>query len=142
MLPVVTVAQMRTIDEQTIGKDLTIGYSYMLKAGMGLFLAAREIVPDPAAGDIAVVCGKGNNGGDGYVVARLLLEAGYRVMCFCLCGAEELRGEARLAYSEYLARKGNFFALDDVGDLSNLLHYRLVIDAMLGTGATGDPRGL
>jgi hydroxyethylthiazole kinase-like uncharacterized protein yjeF len=142
MLPVVTVAQMRAIDEQAIGKDLTIGYSYMLKAGIGLFLAAREIVPDPAAGDIAVICGRGNNGGDGYVVARLLLEAGYRVMCFCLCGADELRGEARLGYNEYLARKGNLLALDDVNDLSNLSHYRLIIDAMLGTGARGDPRGI
>jgi hypothetical protein len=45
MIPVLTVSQMRAIDEASIGNDLNAGYSYMLKAGMGLFLAIKEIVP-------------------------------------------------------------------------------------------------
>ena len=59
MIPVLTVAQMRAIDESSIGKDSTIGYSYMLKAGMGLFLSIKELLPLPGEGEIAVVCGKG-----------------------------------------------------------------------------------
>ena len=141
MIPVVTVAQMRSLDEEAIGKDLTTGYSYMLKAGTGLFEAARELLPDPGSGEIAVVCGKGNNGGDGYVAARLLLESGYRVMCLSLCSAEELKGEARLAFREYIDRKGNFLLLDDAGDLAGFPQYRVIIDAMLGSGGHGDPHG-
>jgi ADP-dependent NAD(P)H-hydrate dehydratase / NAD(P)H-hydrate epimerase len=142
MIPVVTVAQMRAIDESAIGGNLTTGYSYMLKAGMGLFDAAREIVPDSAHGEIAVICGKGNNGGDGWVVARLLVDAGYRVMCFSLCDVDDLKNEAKLAFSEYAVRKGNYLVLDDASTLANLPHYALIIDAMLGTGSKGDPHGL
>ena len=142
MIPVVTVNQMRSLDDAAIGRNLTTGYSYMLKAGTGLFEAVRELVPDASVGEIAVVCGKGNNGGDGYVAARLLLEAGYRVMCFSLYPADELKGEARLAYTEYSNVKGSFLVLDDAGDLDNLSRYRLIVDAILGTGAQGDPHGL
>ncbi len=142
MIPVVTVSQMRSIDEAAIGKDPITGYSYMLKAGTGIAGAARAMLADSAAGEIAVVCGRGNNGGDGYVTARLLVEAGYRVMCFSLCPADELKGEALLAFNEYIERKGNFLVLDDAGGLANLPQYKLIIDAMLGTGAKGDPRGL
>jgi ADP-dependent NAD(P)H-hydrate dehydratase / NAD(P)H-hydrate epimerase len=142
MIPVLTVSQMRAIDDASIGNDVNTGYSYMLKAGMGLFLAIKEIVPLASDGEIAVVCGKGNNGGDGYVVARLLLEAGYQVMCYSLCDTGELRREARRAFDEYVGRKGNILVVDDAGDFSGLARYRLIIDAMLGTGAKGDPHGL
>ena len=142
MIPVLTVSQMQAIDEKAIDGDLTIGYSYMQKAGMGLFAAAREMLPDHRAGEVAVLCGKGNNGGDGYVVARLLLEAGYKVMCFSLCDGGDLAGEARLAFNEFIGRKGNFLALDDAGDLAILSRCRLIVDALLGTGTRGDPHGL
>jgi len=141
MIPVVTVSQMRVLDEGAIGRDLTKGYSYMLRAGTGVFDAVKKMLPD-RDGEIAVVCGKGNNGGDGYVAARLLLEAGYRVMCFALGPAEELRGEARLAFDEYAGRKGNYLVLDDAGDLAGLSCCRIIVDAMLGTGAKNDPHGL
>jgi NAD(P)H-hydrate epimerase len=133
---------MRAIDQASIKGDLNTGYSYMLKAGMGLFLAVKDIAPLAGDGEIAVVCGKGNNGGDGYVVARLLLEAGYRVMCFSLCDTRELRGEAARALDEYIARKGNILVIDDAGALPGFGRYRLIVDAMLGTGAKGDPHGL
>ena len=59
-------------------------------------------------GEIAVVCGKGNNGGDGYVAARLLMEAGYRVMCFSLCTAEELAGRGAVRLQRVYRRQGEF----------------------------------
>ena len=141
MIPVLSVAQMRNVDERAIGGNFTIGYSYMLKAGMGLFRAAKEQIPDTSTGEIAIICGKGNNGGDGYVAGRMLLDAGYKIMCFSLVDIDELRGESKLAFDEYCAQKGNVLVLNDVDDLQNLSRFKLIIDAMLGTGLRGDPRG-
>lgn len=142
MIPILTTAQMRKIDKAAIGGNAAAGYSLMTEAGAGLFDEARRLVITPRSGDITVVCGGGNNGGDGFAAARLLLEAGYKVMCFGLCQPDDLSGEARLAYDAYAGREGNFLFLDDVDDLGNLHSCSLVIDAMLGTGTKGDPRGL
>ena len=142
MIPVLTVAQMRELEKKSIGNDPAVGYSFMREAGKGLFLAARDMVPETAMGEIAVFCGSGNNGGDGYAVARLLLDAGYRVTCFSMCAVDGLKGEAKLAFNDFTAQKGNCLALSDTAYLSNLSHYRLIIDCMLGTGARGAPRGL
>lgn len=141
MIPVVTTEQMRAIDQAAIAGEELVGFGYMLKAAMGLFSAVRTIQPDPADGDIAVVCGKGNNGGDGYVAAGLLLDAGYRVMVFGLYGRDALSGEALLAFNEYDMRKGNFLLLEDTEELAQLTRYSVVVDAILGTGLTGNPRG-
>jgi ADP-dependent NAD(P)H-hydrate dehydratase / NAD(P)H-hydrate epimerase len=142
MIPVLTVSQMRALDNRAIGGNVAVGYSYMLKAGEGLFDAAKKLSPKRDAGEIAVICGKGNNGDDGFVASRLLLEAQYRVMCFGLCSPDELRAEAKLAYDDYVACGGNFLLLDDLGDLCNLSHYSLIIDALLGSGLKGNPHGL
>ncbi len=142
MIPVLTVSHMRALDKRAIGGNVAAGYSFMQRAGEGLFEAVKKMAPDKHAGDIAVICGKGNNGGDGFVVSRLLLEAQYRVMCVGLCSPDELRGEARLAYDDYAACGGNFLLLDDLGDLGDLSRCALVIDALLGSGLRGDPHGL
>ena len=139
MIPVLTVAQMRKIDEKTIGGKTSVGFSYMKEAGAGLFDAVRRMVPTPRSGDIVIVCGKGNNGGDGFTVAKLLLDAGYKVMCYGLCQPDDLQGEAKLAYESYAGSEGNFLVLDDVADLGNLSKSSLIIDAVLGTGLKGDP---
>jgi NAD(P)H-hydrate epimerase len=142
MIPVLTVAQMRKIDEMAIGGNSAAGYSYMMEAGVGLFDAARQLVPTPRSGDIVIICGKGNNGGDGFTAGRLLLEAGYKVMCYGLCQPDDLQGEAKLAYDSYIGREGNFLVLDDVADLGTMRKSSLIVDAVLGTGIKGDPRGL
>jgi NAD(P)H-hydrate epimerase len=140
MIPILTTAQMRAIDVQAIGGDRASGFSYMLKAGMGLYDAVLEFVKP---GDkIAIVCGKGNNGGDGYVVGRMLLDEGYRVMCYALADGDSLRGEAYQAYTEYVSAKGNVMMVDDVADLDAFGGYGVIIDAILGTGLKGDPRGM
>jgi NAD(P)H-hydrate epimerase len=142
MIPILTVSQMRKIDGQAIGKDTSAGYSYMMKAGEGLFDAVKELVPDPKCGDVAIICGKGNNGGDGFAVGKLLIEAGYTVMCYTLCQPEELKGEAKIAFEKYDEIEGNFLVLDDIADLDLLSKCCLIIDAILGTGIKGDPHGV
>lgn len=142
MIPVVTIDQMRSIDNAAIGNDVAAGYTYMKRAGEKLFLAVREYLPNPSGGEVAVVCGTGNNGGDGFVVARLLIEAGYRVMCFCTCAGGELKNEAKEAFDEFIECQGNFLCLDDAGDLGDLGRYAVIVDALLGTGSSGHPRAL
>ena len=142
MIPVLSVAQMRRIDEKAINNNAAIGYSYMLRAGAGVFDAIKTMAPDCRQGEIAVICGKGNNGGDGFVAARLLLEAGYRVMCYGLVRPGELTQEAKLAYDEYSACEGNFLLLDDAADISGISRSVLIVDALLGTGLSGNPHGI
>jgi NAD(P)H-hydrate epimerase len=142
MIPILSVSQMRKIDALAIGKDPAVGFTYMTKAGEGLFDAVKELVPDPKCGDIAIICGKGNNGGDGFAVGKLLLDACYTVMCYALCQPEELKGEAKIAFEKYDEIEGNFLVLDDVADLALLSKCCLIIDAILGTGIKGDPHGV
>jgi ADP-dependent NAD(P)H-hydrate dehydratase / NAD(P)H-hydrate epimerase len=141
MVPVVTVSRMRSIDEAAIGGDEKKGYGYMLKAGAGIFAAVKDLLPDVKGGEIAVFCGGGNNGGDGYVAARLLLESGYRVRCFSLSKTEKLTGEARRVFDDYVGYNGTVQVFDDAAGLGSLSQYGLIIDAILGTGARGNPRG-
>lgn len=142
MNPVFSVQQMRIVDQRSIDGNTEVGYRYMQKAGVGLYNAARKMALDASAGEIAVVCGKGNNGGDGYVAGRLLRDDGYHVMCFSLVSRETLSGECLLAYDEYIASKGNVLLLDDIAEFPHPSRFQLIIDALLGTGIKGDPHGL
>ena len=142
MIPLVSAAGMKNIDRQSVDGDAVKGYFLMQKAGQGVADAVVTIVPQPVAGEIAVLCGKGNNGGDGFIAASILLDAGYNIMCFGVMHPDELFGEARMAYEHYIARMGNFLLLDDVSDLGDLSQYILILDALLGIGLKGNPHGL
>jgi len=137
---------MRSVDELSINGNIDTGYSYMCAAGEHIYLAAlHDILAGNKNSDgknIAVICGKGNNGGDGYVAARMLREAGFRVDCFSLCDTESLSGEALLAFKDYSLCKIDVCVLNESEDLPDFSEYALIIDAMLGTGAKGAPRGL
>lgn len=80
---------------------------------------------------ILVLCGAGNNTGDGYVVAKLGKQAGFDIHVVSLINPESLKGEALLAYNDWLEVGAN-----DKTDLSLLDEVDIVIDALLGTGLT------
>jgi len=114
----------------------------MERAGLAVFDAVREILPH--GGRITVYCGKGNNGGDGFVVARLAKESGYRVECLVAAEESELTPDAseqmRVAkmqgvdpiyYSDPKWRK----KAECLGCLD------LIVDALLGTGAKCEVKG-
>jgi NAD(P)H-hydrate epimerase len=90
---------------------------------------------------VAVVCGKGNNGGDGLVVARLLREADRQVTVVCIAPPEDFTGDARVN----LARLGGEAPLELAEDrqraVQALTRATVVVDALLGTGFQGEPRG-
>ena len=128
--PLPDAAAMRATDRWAIEERGIPSLQLMERAGEGLASLAWEIVP---SGPIAVVCGKGNNGGDGLVVARLLHRAGRDVRVLLVADAGELQGDA----AENLRRlpiAPEPFAPERLADVA------LIVDCVLGTGVTGPPR--
>jgi ADP-dependent NAD(P)H-hydrate dehydratase / NAD(P)H-hydrate epimerase len=129
--PLPDAAEQRALDEWAIGERGIPGLELMERAGTGLADVVSELVP---AGRVAVVCGKGNNGGDGLVAARVLRERGRDVSVLLLGDPGELRGDA-LANLERLPG-----APVDRFSAAGLAGAAAVIDAILGTGFSGEPR--
>jgi ADP-dependent NAD(P)H-hydrate dehydratase / NAD(P)H-hydrate epimerase len=129
--PLPDAAQQRALDEWTIGERGTPGIELMERAGAGLARLVAELAP---AGRIVVVCGKGNNGGDGFVTARLLREQGREVNVLLLGEASELRGDARANYERLTGGSVEGFGSERLAGAS------AIVDALLGTGFQGAPR--
>jgi len=139
---VLTAEEMQAVDKYTIETLNLIGRVLMENAGRAVFAAILERWA-PVAGKRAIVlCGKGNNGGDGFVVARYLQDIG--VNCeICLIGsATDLRGDAAANHA-VLTRVG--YAIREIQHLEalpELRHADFIVDALLGTGVRGPLLGL
>jgi hydroxyethylthiazole kinase-like uncharacterized protein yjeF len=122
--------RMRATDAWAIEERGIPGLELMERAGQGLADAVTAMAPD---GPVGVVCGKGNNGGDGYVAARLLRDAGLQVRTLAVAPIDELRGDAR----------ANAERVEDIEtfDAARLDGCAVAIDALLGTGFSGTPHG-
>jgi hydroxyethylthiazole kinase-like uncharacterized protein yjeF len=122
--------RMRATDAWAIEERGIPGLELMERAGRGLADVVGDVASD---GPVAVVCGKGNNGGDGYVAARLLREGGREVRVLAVAAVEELRGDAR-ASAERVEGVEPF-------DATRLDGCTVAVDALLGTGFSGVPHG-
>lgn len=130
--PLFGAEQMRAMDRWAIEERGIPSLDLMERAGAGLALLADRTV---ARGPIAIVCGKGNNGGDGFVAGRLLREFGRTVRVLTLAAPEDYRGDA----AENLRRLEGGHEPFEVAGLDAAA---LVVDAIFGTGFDGEPRGL
>src|SRR3954468_2849800 len=129
--PLLEAGETKGLDGGAMTGGGVAGAELMERAGEGLAgLVARR----GPAGRVAVVCGKGNNGGDGIVAARLLRQAGRDVEVLLVWPAEWV-GEDMQAQLERLPRPAP--VAFEAGRL-NRVH--LIVDALLGTGASGSPR--
>ena len=125
---------MRAIDAWAIADQGIPSLELMETAGSALALRAGELAQ---SGPVRIVCGKGNNAGDGFVAARLLAEGGHQVEVLLLWPAAELSGDAatNLSRAERLARH------IDTAELGAALEGSgVVVDALFGTGFSGSPR--
>lgn len=144
MLPVLTAEEMRRLDRRAIDTLGIPGSTLMENAGRG---AADEIVrllPRGGRGlRVAVVCGKGGNGGDGFVVARRLKQRGARVAVWLAARPDEVGGDAAAKLAA-LRRAGlRPVTVEDERSLTQALgDADVVVDALLGTGARGAPGGV
>ena len=103
-------------------------------------LALRDVAVAmlPARGRVLIVCGGGNNGGDGYALARHLRHAGHEVAVAAAVPLDSLEGDARV--NAEIARRLGLPTLFASPDLITGFTCDLVVDALLGTGATEPPR--
>lgn len=141
----VTAEQMREIDRRAIHEIGIPGVVLMENAGRRVFEEARKMLL-AADGVVLVLCGKGNNGGDGYVIARHLLNNGYSAEVHLLGTAEKVSGDAaiNLTILQRMGKEVN--ELHDESDVRGVAskagRAALVIDALLGTGLKGELTGL
>lgn len=131
--PLPDAAAMRATDRWAIEERGVLSLELMERAGIGVARAVEELCPD---GPVAIVCGKGNNGGDGLVAARLLRETGRVVTVVGAAAVEELQGDAR---ENLLRLPGE--APVAFGSGESLRGCAVIVDALLGTGFAGEPRG-
>jgi hydroxyethylthiazole kinase-like uncharacterized protein yjeF len=128
--PLLDAEQQRATDTWAIESGEP-GIGLMERAGAGL---ADELVKRVPDGRVAVVCGKGNNGGDGLVVARRLRERGRDVDVLMLAPGDELRGDARTNFEQLPGAVAMPFSATPLNGAA------AIVDAILGTGFSGEPR--
>lgn len=138
MTELLTAAQMRAIEEAAIQSGDVTGLGLMERAGKGVVEAIFAEWPELRATShrAVVLCGPGNNGGDGFVVARLLKEWGWEVEVFLYGTPEKMPPDARANYERWVAMG----AVAALGTLNAALKARpgkradVIIDALFGTG--------
>ncbi|MBL9051714.1 MAG: NAD(P)H-hydrate epimerase [Tabrizicola sp.] len=152
MTELLTAAQMRAIEQAVIASGEVTGLELMERAGRGVVEAIFEEWPEMKATShrAVVLCGPGNNGGDGFVVARLLKEWGWEVEVFLYGDPERLPPDARANYERWVGM-GEVAQWDDYAETLKRHKYSrdvreafpglrdatkadLFIDALFGTG--------
>lgn len=129
---------VRAIDRYVIDQQGVDGFELMQAAAAGAFRRLMKQWPDPSS--IMVLCGAGNNGGDGYLIAANAKRHGIAVHCIAVAPVEKLTGDARKAL---LKAQADGVEIQPLGDRREKLPFDqvdLIVDAMLGTGVTGAPR--
>jgi ADP-dependent NAD(P)H-hydrate dehydratase / NAD(P)H-hydrate epimerase len=140
-MKIVSAAEMREIDRATSERFGVPSIALMENAGSAV---ARFVLSHyPQAERVGILCGKGNNGGDGFVVARKLVEAGRAVRVLLLCDPEELRGDAAAMFQKLVQtlrplKNAPLIVRDaswlDSLDAAEIFAADVIVDAILGTG--------
>lgn len=146
-MKIATPQQMRELDRAAIEDRGIPGRVLMARAGAAAAAAAKELlspaVPDPL---VVILAGKGNNGGDGLVAARLLGDAGIRTRTFLLARGRELKGDAALNLVRLLKKRYPLIEVRGEEGLpgleSALADAAVIVDGIFGTGFQGPARGL
>lgn len=143
-MKIVTAAQMQALDRRTTLEARIPGLTLMTNAGAGVVATMERAFGAPAGKRVAVVCGKGNNGGDGFVVARLLRQKRARVQAVLLARPADLTGDAKTMYRRFVSAAGRTVVQSNpsVERLRSILGISdLIVDALLGTGLSAPVSG-
>jgi NAD(P)H-hydrate epimerase len=142
----VTAAEMQEMDRQTIESHGIPGLELMEKAGQGATRVLLDQFGDRVKAGVGIVCGKGNNGGDGFVIARCLAQKGIDVSVYLLAKTAALKGDAASNCERLASLDIGIVEIPDEDTFSKfkprLSNHGLLVDAILGTGLTSDVSGL
>ena len=134
-----SAAQVRALDAWEIEKRRVPGFTLMTRAAEAALKILRARWPQ--AKRVAVVCGAGNNGGDGYVLARLARAAGLEALVLAAAAPDKLAGDARRAMEEWLATGGVAHPFTaDAHSVEWMVGSDVIVDGLLGIGLVGAPR--
>jgi NAD(P)H-hydrate epimerase len=135
MTPALTRAEVRALDHRAIHEFGVPGIVLMENAGRS---SAELLVSLGIPGPVVICCGKGNNGGDGFVIARHLDNRGVPVQVLLFARPEELHGDARTNF-DIVAKTGLplSFPAGDAGVTNALASAGCIVDALYGTGLQG-----
>lgn len=145
-MKVVTAEIMQTLDRRTIDEAGIPGMVLMENAGRGVVREILASYPEILKGKVAILAGSGNNGGDGYVIARYLMNRGVYVKVFLMTEQDRIKGDARSNLDILLKMDASIVEVKDLDVWKTMLPelegYGLIVDAIFGTGLRSDVMGL
>jgi len=136
MIRILSVENMRKSDAYTI-ENFTSGKELMMRAGKGVFAESEKRIGWKAP--VAIVCGSGNNGGDGYVIAGLLHDEGIDCTLFLL--SNKFSEDGKYYYDQAVQKGIQTVFLEEAVDI-DFSGFNTIADCILGTGSFGELRGL
>src|SRR6202008_3150596 len=145
----IAATEMREVDGLTTVRWGVPSHQLMEAAGKSVaevFLEQYGYKSAKPPGRVCVLCGKGNNGGDGFVVARHLKEEAEQVEVYLFAKPMELKGDAAKNYKRWREQGGNVRAIETAGQWEKVrgeaLGAEVIVDALLGTGIRGAATGV
>ncbi|HWG95642.1 MAG TPA: NAD(P)H-hydrate dehydratase [Nitrospira sp.] len=144
MTKIITAAQMQELDRRTISEAHIPATTLMERAGSGVVACLEQRLGSVRGKTVTVVCGKGNNGGDGFVAARLFRRRHAKVRVLAMAPTSELSRDAAAMYRQFVrgAGKSSVYLYTSRIQAQALLHDSdIIIDALLGTGLSSTVTG-
>ena len=144
-MKVATAEEMQELDRKAIETYRIPGIVLMENAGRGAAEVISETFPDLHKKKIAIIAGKGNNGGDGFVIARYLLNNGIPVRVYLLTDPKGLRGDAETNFNVFHRMKGEVISVPSSKEYikvkRDLERFDILVDGIFGTGLDAEVRG-
>jgi ADP-dependent NAD(P)H-hydrate dehydratase / NAD(P)H-hydrate epimerase len=141
-MKLVTASQMREIDKEAIEGTGISGLELMEKAGKSTAEVAKEMLINPKGKKVVIFCGRGNNGGDGFVIGRYLSKWGAKINVYLLSKISEVKGDAKVNLNKAKKLKLLIKEITRKEHLPKRIEADLIIDAIFGTGFEGEISGL
>jgi len=138
-------AEAQMVDRYAIDTLGIPGIELMQRAGSFISMKAKKILKHVPGSHVAIFCGTGNNGGDGFVAARQLSEWGVTVIIWLAGAPEKIAGDALHFYKKCVDKPIRIISVVEQTDLptvKQIVESDLIIDALLGTGFKGEVRGI
>ncbi len=145
-MKIVDSVTMRRLDEIAIKRYGIPGLILMENAGRGVAGIIERDFGNLKGKNVSIFAGKGNNGGDGFVIARHLWNKGFRVSVYLLAKKPDVKGDAKVNLDIWARMGGEVIEILSIRGIekyrSNIRHAALIVDAIFGTGLSADVKGI